>query len=694
MPNHLTHETSPYLLQHAHNPVDWYAWGEEALQRARTEDKPIFLSIGYTACHWCHVMAHESFEDEQTAQILNQHFINIKVDREERPDLDNLYMQAVIGMTGHGGWPMSVFLTPTGEPFWGGTYFPPEPRYNMPSFQQVLHGIAKAWQEERANLQDYASRLTEHLRQNPFSSQAQPINPQLLTFAEETLNQNYDHKNGGWGRAPKFPQPMAIEYLLQRAARGNRAHLPIAHHALQQMARGGMYDVVGGGFCRYSTDDHWRVPHFEKMLYDNAQLALAYLHGYLLTNDPALRRVCEETLHFIQTHLTHPLGGFYSSLDADSEGEEGKFYVWTLEDIHAALPNPEDARFIIAAYGITARGNFEGKTVLQRVLQDDDLAAQVNLPPEAIPARFAACHAQMEAYRAQRVPPFTDDKILLGWNALALRAFAEAARYLRNPAYLAVATRNADFLLNHLRLPLPLGAPFGDDKGRGEGDEGLARTWRDGQAKQPAYLEDYAALGIALLELYQSDFNPRWYAAALQIAEEILPRFTDPSGGFFDTSDNHESLIARPKDLQDNATPSGSALAVTLLLKLAAYEGRADWHAAATRALEQVASRLAQYPTAFSQWLCAADLAINPPAEVAILGEADSPATRALLDSLWAAYRPGVVAAHAAPAPSPMGPALLNGRSTTSGAATAFVCRNFVCQMPVTTPEELAALLE
>lgn len=693
MPNALQYETSPYLLQHAQNPVAWYAWGEAALQRARAEDKPIFLSIGYSACHWCHVMAHESFEDPEIAQLLNRHFINIKVDREERPDLDNLYMQAVIGMTGHGGWPMSVFLTPGGEPFWGGTYFPPVPRYNMPSFRQVLSGIIKAWQEERASLQDYAARLTEHLRRNPFNtSQSQPISAELLTLAEETLQETYDHKHGGWGRAPKFPQPMAIEYLLQRAARGNGNHLALAHHALKSMARGGMYDVVGGGFCRYSTDDDWRVPHFEKMLYDNAQLALAYLHGYLLTNDPNLRRVCEETLRFIQTSLTHPLGGFYSSLDADSEGEEGKFYVWTLKDIHAALPNPQDAQFIIAAYGATARGNFEGKNVLQRVLQDDDLAAQFNLPPEAIPARLKACHTQMETYRAQRVPPFTDDKILLVWNALALRAFAEAARYLHKPDYLVVATRNADFLLTHLQLPRQDAGASGHSTPSGEGR--LARIWRNGQARQPAYLEDYAALGVALLELYQSDFNPRWYAAAYQCAEEILRRFVDPAAGFFDTANDHETLITRPKDLQDNATPSGNALAATLLLKLAAYEGRTDWHNIAIRTIEQVVSHMAQYPTAFGQWLCAAELAMNPPLEVAILGETNAPSTRALLDTLWATYRPGVVAAHAAPAHIPTGPALLNGRTTLPGMATAFVCRQFVCQTPVTTPAEFAALLQ
>ncbi|NUM49280.1 MAG: thioredoxin domain-containing protein, partial [Anaerolineales bacterium] len=429
MPNRLAHENSPYLLQHQHNPVDWYPWGSEALERAKREDKPIFLSIGYAACHWCHVMEHESFIDPRTAALMNEHFINIKVDREERPDLDGIYMQAVVAMTGSGGWPMSVFLTPDGVPFYGGTYFPPARRYNMPAFTEVLAAIANTWENDRARALRSGEQLKTHLQQEmrPLPT-AVALSPETAQQAAMGLAQSYDWKNGGWGQAPKFPQPMTIDFLLNRATRGDKFALEIATHALDAMAKGGMYDVVGGGFARYSVDDRWLVPHFEKMLYDNAQLARVYLHAYLITKNAFYRRIVEETLDFVIRELTHPDGGIYSSLDADSEGEEGKFYIWTLEEIRDVLR--EEADFFIAAYHVTEGGNFEGHTVLQRALSDEELAEQFALPVEKVTPRLQAAHARLLKRRAGRIRPGTDDKVLTAWNGLMLLAFAEAGRYL------------------------------------------------------------------------------------------------------------------------------------------------------------------------------------------------------------------------------------------------------------------------
>lgn len=401
MPNRLAQENSPYLLQHKDNPVDWYPWGEAALEKARREDKPIFLSIGYAACHWCHVMEHESFEDPEIAALMNEHFVNIKVDREERPDLDNIYMGAVVAMTGQGGWPMSVFLTPEGDPFFGGTYFPPQRRHNIPAFREVLLGIAKSWREEQAKIrengQKIAQRLSSSIRRR---APAGKIRAETLEKAAMKLAQSYDWRNGGWGSAPKFPQAMAIEFALRRATRGDNMALDLAIHALRAMAKGGMYDLVGGGFSRYSVDDHWLVPHFEKMLYDNAQLASAYLHAYLMTGEDQFRRVCESTLEFVLREMSHDRGGFYSSLDADSEGEEGKFYVWTPEEIQAAIPGEEDAKLILAAYGVTGKGNFEGKTVLQRILDDEQIAEEFDLPVEKIPDKLDQLHVQLLQARA------------------------------------------------------------------------------------------------------------------------------------------------------------------------------------------------------------------------------------------------------------------------------------------------------
>jgi uncharacterized protein YyaL (SSP411 family) len=717
--NRLSTVTSPYLLQHANNPVDWYPWGEEALNKARTENKPIFLSIGYAACHWCHVMAHESFEDNEVAAFMNEHFVNIKVDREERPDLDSIYMQATVAMTGSGGWPMSVFLTPDLKPFYAGTYFPPVRRYNMPAFRDVLAGIARTWKEDRAEVDRVSGQLSAHLQQalNVNLKAEATFTQDDLDKAAKTLVDNYDWENGGWGAAPKFPQPMSIEFLLRRTSlspngRGmpegqgegenapltsfaspeRRDELKAALHALKAMARGGMYDVVGGGFSRYSVDQFWRVPHFEKMLYDNAQLVRAYLHAWQITGDEFFKLIVIETLEFIERELTHPEGGFYSSLDADSEGEEGKFYVWSLEEIREVLK--DDSEFFEAAYGITARGNWEGKTVLQRALDDVSLAVRFKLDPETVPAKLAELHSKLLTARASRVRPGTDDKILTSWNGLMLATVAEAARVIVSPdgneeiassgyrpprkdIYYKLATRNADFLLNSLR-------PGGK----------LKRSWRDGKVTNAVFLEDYAALILGLIELYQTDFYNKWFTAARDLADEMIEMFMDPSGGFFDTSKESEGLLLRPKDLQDNATPSGNALACEALLKLSAFTDNGKYRDLAERSLGETAGMALQYPTAFARWLSAADFALGNVKQVAFVYEADSFANaQELIRFAQSTYRPNMVIAASPYPPSEEAPPLLMDRPLKKGKPTVYVCEGFVCKNPVTTTSELAELL-
>ena len=678
MPNHLIHENSPYLLQHANNPVDWYPWGEEALQKSRRENKPIFLSIGYAACHWCHVMEHESFEDESTAALLNENFVSIKVDREQRPDLDSIYMSATQALTGSGGWPMSVFLTPDLRPFYAGTYFPPVSRYNTPAFKDVLSSLAKVWKEQRAEVDRVGGQVLEHIRsQVELSAGRPPLTQATLEAITKSLLDTYDWGYGGWGGAPKFPQSMTIEFLLRRATSASPQHeqiLKAARHVLTAMARGGMYDVVGGGFARYSVDNFWRTPHFEKMLYDNAQLALAYLHGHLVTGDPGFRRVCQETLDFILREMTHASGGFYSSLDADSEGSEGKFYIWTEGEIQTALGTDFD--FFKAAYGITPQGNWEGKTILQRALDDASLAARFKLEPEIVSAKLAECHALLLKVRSARARPGTDDKVLVSWNALALLVFAEAGRYLGRKDYVDAALRNARFLLDNLYA-----------KGR------LLRSWRDGQAQHNAYLEDYAGLILALLSLYQSDPNVEWYATALSFADEMVAHFSDPQGGYFDTRDDHENLLLRPKELQDNATPSGNALAVSALLQLAAYGDRADWRSTAEEMLASIQAALLRFPTAFGQWASAADFAAGPVRELAIIGNAKDPRQAELSAAVWTSYRPRQVTAISTHPPPPGSPALLADRPLLHDQPTAYVCQGLVCLQPVNSASDMLAQL-
>jgi uncharacterized protein YyaL (SSP411 family) len=677
MPNQLIHESSPYLLQHADNPVDWMPWTDATLEKARREDKPIFLSIGYAACHWCHVMAHESFESQDIALLLNQSFICIKVDREERPDVDSIYMDAVVAMTGSGGWPMSVFLTPEGQPFYGGTYFPPFPRYGMPAFRDVIQAAARAWREDRQELRKSGENLTAHLTSATYwkASPDVTVRSNLVEQSLQALLGAYDWQRGGWGRAPLFPQPMSIEFLLLQASRGNRQSLEAARHSLRAMSLGGMYDVVGGGFHRYSTDEIWLVPHFEKMLYDNAQLASAYLHAYLLGGDEGFRRTTQETLDFILRELTHPEGGFYSSLDADSEGEEGKYYFWDLAELREIL-EAADLDLLAKVYPLSREGNFEGHTILQRRAELGELSVAMNMSLTDAASRLDQIHARLLAARSKRIRPQTDDKVLVSWNAFALRALAEAARYLNRPDYLAAAQRNAHFLLTALR-------PAGH----------LMRSWRDGLARHDAFLEDYAALILGLLSLYQSDPDPRWYAEAEELGAEMVATFRDPEGGFFDSRPEAISLYIRPKNNLDNATPCGNSLAALALLQLSEYNGSAEWRSLAEAPFGALQDTIVRNPTAFGQWLQALDFIKGPVAQVVLVGAPGDPALNSLRDELWQTFRPRLVAAFTSPQPQG-GPALINDRPLVGGQAAAYVCRGFACQLPVTTPAELGAQLK
>lgn len=670
MPNRLAQESSPYLQQHGSNPVDWFPWGAEALARALAEDKPIFLSIGYAACHWCHVMEHESFEDADTAEILNRNFVCIKVDREERSDLDSIYMQAVVAMTGHGGWPMSVWLNPQREPFYGGTYFPPERRHGMPGFKELLRNLAEAWQQRRGELQENARAMLEHLRSPAAAGGAAGALPDagLLPQALQAVLQSFDWSNGGWGAAPKFPQPMTIEFLLRQHARSaDPLALEMAERTLQAMAAGGMYDQLGGGFHRYAVDDHWLVPHFEKMLYDNAQLARVYLHAFQVTGKPLYKRIVEETCDYLLREMTEPGGGFYSAQDADSEGEEGRFFVWSVAEVQKILQ--VDAPLFMEAFDVTAGGNFEGHSILHVQVPLALLAEKYKLTEAEVESRLARARMQLWAVRERRIKPLRDEKVLTAWNGLALAALAEAARVLERADYLLAAQRNAEFVLGTLHTA----------NGR------LLRTWRAGSpAKLNAYLEDYANYADGLLELYQATFEERWFVAARQLADAMLEHFADDSGGFFDTSADHEQLITRPKDLQDNAVPGGNGMAAGVLLRLAAYTADARYSSAAEQVLARVQASAARYPTAFAQTLQALDFYASAPAEVALVGPLQDSGMAELLAELREPYRPHQVLALLQPLAGSAIP-LLHGRVQLGGQATAYVCRNFACQLPVTT---------
>ena len=680
--NRLIDETSPYFLQHAHNPVDWYPWGEEALARAKAENKPILLSIGYSACHWCHVMAHESFADPETAGLMNQYFVPVKVDREERPDLDAIYMEAVQAMTGQGGWPMTVFLTPDGVPFYGGTYFPREPRYGMPGFKQLLVSLARAYHSRPQDIAHNAAQMRSMLRQATLlQTTADPLDASILDHACQALEKNYDTRYGGFGGAPKFPPAMALEFLLRTYHRtGRRRALEMAEFTLGQMARGGLYDQLGGGFHRYSVDDRWLTPHFEKMLYDNAQLARIYALAYQVTGDPFYRQVSDEVLTYVQREMTHPEGGFFSAQDADSEGEEGKFFVWSLAEVQAHL-GKDEAELFARYYDVTQHGNFEGHNILHVTLPRDTVAAQLKVTPARLQAVIERGRAVLLAARQQRVPPGLDDKSLTAWNGLMIQAYADAGRIFARDDYVQTAARAADFVWARLRDPA---------SGR------LLRTYKDGRAKLNAYLEDYAMLANGLLALYTATFDLRWLHRAVDLAEQMLAHFWDSeNGAFFSTRDDHEELITRPKDLIDNATPSANASAAMALLLLGRLLDKRAYYEHGETVLRLLRQGMVQSPGAFAHLLNALDLYLAPPREVAIVGDPAAAATQALLTTVNRHYLPNTLLA-AAPADDTaaqgMTP-LLAGRGQIAGRATAYVCQNFTCRLPVTTAEDLAAQL-
>jgi uncharacterized protein YyaL (SSP411 family) len=682
--NRLADETSPYLLQHAHNPVDWYPWGAEALERAKETDRPIFLSVGYAACHWCHVMERESFEDDDTAEQLNASFVSIKVDREERPDIDAIYMEAVQAMTGSGGWPMSVFLTPDGRPFYGGTYFPDEPRHGMPSFRQLLARISQVWRDDRNSLDESATKLADHIRsgQEAPARLAAAIDGATEDHADEqlkaavgALSETFDPGNGGWGSSPKFPQSMTVEFLLREHLRtGDGQPLAMAERTLDAMAAGGIYDHLGGGFARYATDASWLIPHFEKMLYDNAQLARVYLHGWQVTAEDRYREVVTETLDFVARELRNPDdGAFASSLDADTEGEEGQTYVWDAAEIRAILG--DDAPLFEAAYGVADGGNWEGQTIVSRVQGETVLASRFGIGRESIEGQLADARTRLKAVRDERTQPGRDDKVLTSWNGLMIAAFAEAGQTLQLPRYTTIATEAADFILREMRTA----------------DGRLLRSWKDGKAQHAGVLEDHAHLADGLLALYEATFDERWFVAARELMEIVLEHFSDDDG-FLDTADDAEALIARPRGLQDNALPSGNAMTASVLLRLAALTGDGRYQSAAETAIGPIAGVAAKHPTGFGQWLQALGSMASTIDEVAIVGDPADGETQALLDTARARYRPTQVIAVAGD-PSASAIELMHDRERIDGQPTAYVCHGFACQRPVTEPDALAAQL-
>ena len=674
MPNRLIDETSPYLLQHAHNPVEWYPWGDEALARAQEEDKPILLSIGYSACHWCHVMERESFENDDIAALMNEHFINIKVDREERPDLDAVYMEAVHALTGSGGWPMTVFLTPDGRPFYGGTYFPPEDRGNMPGFPRLVEAISDAYRTRRGEVLQSINQLMGHLGQSARMPRSlDPLINDTMHRAYQALAPAFDHELGGFGNAPKFPQPMIYEFLLRyhRMSNNPRA-LEMAEATLQAMARGGMYDQVGGGFHRYSTDRRWLVPHFEKMLYDNALLARLYLHAFQATGDPAYRRVATEILDYVVREMTDSAGGFYSSQDADSEGEEGKFFVWTLEELAEVL-GPEEGELVAAYFGASQVGNFEGSNILYLPHDADEFATAAGLSSDQLEGVVQSVREKLLEARETRVHPARDDKVLAGWNGLMLQAFAEAAAVLDRDDYRRVAIDNATFILREMRP-----------------DGRLLRSYKDGQARVLGYLEDYAFVADGLLYVYELTFDRQWINEARALADDMIDLFWDEDLGFFyETGKDAEQLVVRPRELFDNAIPCGGSMAAHLLQRLSIFTGEQSYGQKAATTLRGVQNIVAEHPMGMGNWLAAIDFYVTPVKEVVVIGPQADSATRGLLETVHAGYLPNKVVAGGDGTEADPSIPLLEGRGLIDGRPAAYVCQNYTCQLPVTAPADL-----
>ncbi len=686
MPNRLQHESSPYLRQHADQPVDWYPWGEEAFAAAHEQDKPILLSVGYAACHWCHVMARESFSDPQIAAFLNEHFVCIKVDREERPDVDDIYMQATLILSrSGGGWPMTVFLTPEGHPFHAGTYFPPVPRYGMPGFRQVLEMVVDAFQNRRDEVEQAARALSADLGQSLFLPPAPTpnlLNADLLDAAAQTLLTAADPVHGGLTRGrPKFPSPVNLEYLLRyHEATAEPQTLEVARLTLRKMAEGGLYDQIGGGFHRYSVDEKWLVPHFEKMLYDNAQLARVYLHAWQLTNEPLFRRVVEDTLDYLLREMAAPEGGFYSTQDADANGVEGGFYTWEERELRAALDGVvQKPDAVLAYWGVSLAGHVDGRNVLHVADMLERVAVRHGLSVEQMHQDIAAAQTVLFTLRKARAPLARDEKVLAVWNGMALAAFAEAARALAADDYRQAAERCAQFLLREMQ----------DEEGR------LWHTWQDGAPKIAGYLADYAHVIDGLLELYQTTFEPRWYTEAERLADRVLAEFAAEDGGFYDTTEQHGNLIVRPRNLHDSATPSANALMAYDLLRLTAFSAETRFEEAALALYQQVSGALIEFAASLGMVLIGVDWLVRRPQEIAIIGPLEDERTQALLDTVRKSWRPRAVVAHSADeADAHAVPALVRARAPVEGAPTAYVCKNFVCAAPVTEPEALAALLD
>lgn len=674
--NQLIHETSPYLLQHAHNPVNWYPWGDEALEKARSENKPILVSIGYSACHWCHVMEKESFEDESTAAIMNEHFINIKIDREERPDLDHIYMDAVQAMTGSGGWPLNVFLTPDAKPFYGGTYFPPQRAYNRPSWKETLQGVVQAFRDHRHEIDAQAENLTEHLvKANSFGLQRVPENEILTKDSIDEAFQNImkqaDKDWGGFGRAPKFPQTFSIQFLLRyHYITGDEESLRQALLSLDRMIEGGIYDQLGGGFARYSTDTEWLAPHFEKMLYDNALLLSVLSEAYLLTKKPRYREVIEETIGFVKGELLDENGGFYAALDADSEGEEGKYYVWQLGEVTDILG--EDANLFCSYYDISEKGNWEGKNILRVRKPPEHFAEENNIDSSSLKQKLSLCRDKLLVTRQKRIKPLLDDKIILGWNALMNTAVSKAFAATGNTSYRVLAEKNMQFLLNNLK----------------EKDSPVWKhTWKNGQAKYPAFLDDYAFLVEALLHLQEITTDTRWLIRASEITSHVLENFQEQDTGFFFyTPINQQDVIVRKKEVYDGATPSGNSVMACNLQRLGIMLNKPEWTHQAKEMLFSLGKAVTRYPTSFGNWACLLQEVVYGTNELAIVGKGYAD----LLLEVLGTYIPHrvLMAAETNSAGFP----LLERRTVVSKAAI-YLCRNYTCLLPVFSANELIMLI-
>ena len=685
MPNRLARESSPYLLQHAENPVDWHPWGTEAFDEARRRDVPVLLSIGYSACHWCHVMERESFEDATTADLMNESFVSIKVDREERPDIDSVYMKAVQAMTGQGGWPLTAFLTSDGEPFFGGTYFPPEPRPNMPSFRQILESIRGAYGERREEIVRNAGELKALLEKSSAERSDGPVAQNgeaivglaLLDHAFHFLASRFDAKHGGFGGAPKFPQPVMLEFALRVHARtGNPDALEMVTQTLHAMARGGIRDHLAGGFHRYSVDARWLVPHFEKMLYDNALLGRVYLNAYQATGDPELRRVAESTLDHLLTEMRAPEDGFYSALDADSEGEEGTFYVWTPAQVRELL-DQEAADLFMRCYDVSENGNFEGRNILHLPHDLDAVAKREDVSLDVLRGLLQDARRVLVEARSLREPPFRDEKILASWNGMAIRALAEAGGALNQSCFRVAAVSGLCFLLGNMRK-----------------DDRLLRSYKDGTARIDAFLEDYAAVGNAILSVYEATLEPRWLDEAAWITERVVDLFWDDTDGVFhDGPRDGETLAVRARDLMDNATPSGNSLAVELLIRSAHLFGEERHRDIAHRVLDREAGFMARFPAAFGRLLGALDQTVADPVEIAIVGAREDALTQELLDAALRPYMPNRTIAGVAPGEdlSHMLP-VLEGRNRGTEPA-AYVCVRYACKAPVSDAAALAEQL-